>query len=87
MGEANFQLTASYLCDMCKKFIEDELKALAGVESAIAEVSNRQLTVQFDEQLVAVEKIEEVAHKYGCHLRCWYWTDERYKKIPVNLHI
>jgi copper chaperone len=52
-------------CNHCKMAVEGELKALDGVEDAVVSLENNNVTVNYDDTKVDVDKLKEAIEEAG----------------------
>ena len=69
-GQASAKLSKATIktsaqCGMCKKTIEAALADVAGIESAVLDVTSRKVKVRYDAKKTSVAEIREVISRTG----------------------
>lgn len=52
-------------CGHCQKAVEDAVKALPGVVSALADLDTKRLTVEFDQSACSLQSIKDAVIEEG----------------------
>jgi len=63
--EKNTYAVSGMKCEHCKANVENALKALEGVRSVEASLSDANVTVEYDECVVGPEQIKEAVENSG----------------------
>jgi copper chaperone CopZ len=58
-------IKTSAQCGMCKEAIEGALAGVAGIESAVLDVTTKKLKVKYDESAITLDDIRTIVSKTG----------------------
>jgi mercuric ion binding protein len=77
------KIKTSAECDMCKKRIEEQVGITKGVKSAVLDVNTMVLTVIYNKQKTAPEKIKTIINKAGYDADDTKADPKSQKKLPA----
>lgn len=55
------------MCVHCKKNVEESLKMLSGVSSAVADIDDKSVTVVFDDSAVTPQQMKDAVESAGSY--------------------